>query len=81
MNTEYSEINMFLPEDMEYYIETFGHDTVHYHPDSMTEIPPSRKNKSSRMMIYATSTDSNKIKINTVHGIIRIGQDFIDFGE
>lgn len=81
MNTEYSEINMFFPEDMDYYIETFGHDTVHYWGDIITEITPSKKNKSSKMMIIGKDTSPNKIKINTIHGIIRFGEDFIDVGE
>lgn len=78
MDTEYSEINMFFPEDMKYYIETYGHDTVHYYSELITEIPPSRKNKPSKMMIIGEETNSNKIQINTVHGIVRFGEDFID---
>lgn len=78
MNTDYSEINLFFPEDIKYYIETFGHDTVHYYGELITEIPPSRKNKVSKMMIIGDEINSNKIKINTQHGIIRFGKDFID---
>lgn len=81
MNTEYSEINLFYPEDMDFYIETFGHDTVHNTIDFTTEIPPSKKNKSSKMMVIGEDTSQNKIKINTVHGIIRFGKDFIDLAE
>jgi len=78
MNTEYSEINLFYPEDMDFYIETFGHDTVHYTGDFTTEIPPSKKNKPSKMMVIGEDTSSNNIKINTMHSIIRFGKDFID---
>ncbi|MCT4628592.1 hypothetical protein [Winogradskyella sp.] len=78
MHTEYSEINMFFPENIEYYIETFGQDTVHYYGEIITEIPPSRKNESTKMMVIGENISSNKIKINTKHGIIRFGEDFID---
>ncbi|WP_439150873.1 hypothetical protein [Winogradskyella sp.] len=81
MTTEYSEINLFYPEDMEFYIETFGHDTVHYWDNLTTESQPSRKNKSSKMMIIGKEVAPNKIQINTIHGIIRFGEDFIDYGE
>lgn len=81
MNTEYSEINMFFPKNKDYYLETFGYDTAHYWDGITTEIPPSRKNKPSKMMVIGEETNPNKIKINTVHGIIRFGEDFIDFGE
>ncbi|WP_299130492.1 hypothetical protein [uncultured Winogradskyella sp.] len=81
MNTEYSEINLFLPEKIEYNIQTFGHNTVHYWDNIITEIQPSRKNKSSKMMVIGEETAPNKIKINSVHGIVRFGKDFIDFGE
>lgn len=79
MNTEYSEINLFFPEDMKFYLETYGHDTVHYFDKLKTEIQPSRNNKSSKMMVVGEETNPNKIQINTVHGIIRLGEDFIDF--
>ena len=78
MDTAYSEINLFFPEDMDYYIETYGHNTVHYYGDIITEIAPSRENVSSKMMVIGNDTSPNKILINTTHGIIRFGQDFID---
>lgn len=81
MNTEYSEINLFYPEDMNYYLETYGHDTVFYDGNNITKITPSRKNKYSKMMIIGEETNPNKIKINTTHGIIRFGRDFIELGE
>lgn len=81
MNTEYSEINLFYPENTNYFLETFGHDTIHYMNNITTEIPPSKKNKSSKMLVLGDSTkvDANKIEIKSVHGIIRFGDDFIDF--
>lgn len=81
MNTEYSEINMFYPENKKFYLETFGHDTVHYMGNVITENEPSRKNESSKMLIIGDKSEPNKIKINSVHGIIRFGEDFIDFSE
>lgn len=81
MNTEYSKINLYYPEDMKYYIETFGHDTVHYWDNLITEIRPNRKNESSKMMVIGNEKSPNKIQINTIHGIIRFGEDFIDFGK
>jgi len=81
MNTEYSEVNMFLPKNMSYYVETFGNDTVHYKNGIPTEITPSGKNEPSKMMTIGKVTNPNKIKINTTHGIIRLGEDSIDFGE
>jgi len=81
MDTEYSEINLFYPEDMKYYIETYGHDTVFYDGNNITKIRPSRKNKYSKMMFIGEETNPNKIKINTTHGIIRFGSDFIELGE
>ncbi|RED42796.1 hypothetical protein DFQ10_108203 [Winogradskyella eximia] len=81
MDTEYSEINLFYPENMDYYIETYGNDTVHYYGNIITEIPPSRKNELSKMMVIGEESNPNKIQINTAHGIIRFGSDFIDLGE
>lgn len=81
MDIEYSEINMFYPENMEYYIETYGHDSVHYLGKLKTEIEPSRKNKLSKMITIGEETNPNKIKIHSVHGIIRFGEDFIELEE
>lgn len=81
MNTEYSEINLFYPENMNFYIETFGHDTAHYTGNIITEVQPSRKNQPSKMMLIGKETSLNKILIKTVHGIIRFGEDFIDLGK
>lgn len=78
MHTEYSEVNLFFPEDMEFQIETFGHNTVHYTDNLVTEIPPSSTNESSKMMVIGKDTATNRIKINTRHGIVRFGKDFID---
>ncbi|MFD1016554.1 hypothetical protein [Winogradskyella rapida] len=81
MNTEYSEINLFYPEGIDYYIETFGHDTFHNVGFTSADIPPSRKNESSKMMVIGEETSPNKIQINAVHGIIRFAEDFIELEE
>ena len=81
MDTEYSEINLFYPEDNDFILTTFGHDTVHYTDNLITKISPSKKNESSKMMIIGKETNPNKIQINAVHGIIRFGKDFIELGE
>lgn len=78
MNAEYSEINIFFPKNTSYYLETFGRDTVHYRNGITTEISPNGKNQSSKMMVIGKDTSPNKILINTTHGIIRFGEDFID---
>ena len=81
MNTEYSEINLFHPENMTYLLTTFGHDTVHFIDNISTEIGPSKENQSSKMVVFGdeSKTYSNKIEIKSKHGIIRFGKDFIDF--
>ncbi|QNK78846.1 hypothetical protein H7F37_07185 [Winogradskyella sp. PAMC22761] len=81
MDTEYSEINFFYPENIKYYFETYGHDTVYYDGDNITKITPNRKNEYSKMMIIGEETNPNKIKINTAHGIVRFGEDFIEIEE
>jgi len=78
MESDYSEINLFFPEKSEYFIETFGYNTVHYWGDIITEIPPSRKKERSKMMLIGEELNPNKIKINITNGIIRFGEDFID---
>jgi hypothetical protein len=66
---------------MEYNIETFEHDTFHYWDNRITEIQSSQKNKSSKMMIIGKEIATNEIQINTIHGIVRFGEEFIDYGE
>lgn len=78
MESDYSEINLFFPEKSEFFIETFGYNTVHYWGDIITEIPPSRKKERSKMMLIGEEVNPNKIKINITNGIIRFGEDFID---
>lgn len=78
MASDYSEINLFFPEKSEYFIETFGYNTVHYWAKLITEIPPSRKKEHSKMMLIGEKDNPNKIKIHITNGIIRFGEDFID---
>lgn len=81
MNSDYSEINLFLPKQSEYYLETIGHNTVHFWRDIITEIPPSKKNMNSKMMEIGNKQNPNKISTHITNGIVRFGEDFIDFGE
>ncbi len=81
MASDYSEINLFFPEKSEYFIETFGYNTVHYWAKLITEIPPSRNKEHSKMMVIGEEDNPNQIKIHVTNGIIRFGEDFIDFGE
>ncbi|MGB1232180.1 MAG: hypothetical protein ACPG5M_08065, partial [Winogradskyella sp.] len=81
MNTEYSEINVFYPKNKDYYNETFGYNTVHYINNAISKTPTQSKNKFSKMLVLGSETSPNKIKINTTHGIIRFGEDFINIEE
>ena len=78
MTTEYSKINLFFPDEDSYQIGTYGHDTAHFYDGVTTEISPSRDNKSSKMMIIGEDSSPNKIQINTSHGIVRFGKNFIE---
>lgn len=78
MASDYSEINLFFPEKSEYFIETFGYNTVHYWAKLITEIPPSRSKEHSKMMVIGKKENPNKIKIHITNGIVRFGEDFID---
>ncbi|MAB49517.1 MAG: hypothetical protein CMC05_12900 [Flavobacteriaceae bacterium] len=81
MSSDYSEINLFFPEKSEYFIETYGYNTVHYWAKLITEIPPSRKKEHSKMMVIGDKENPNKIKIHITNGIVRFGEDFIDIGK
>ncbi|APY07648.1 hypothetical protein BWZ20_04740 [Winogradskyella sp. J14-2] len=81
MASDYSEINLFFPEKSEYFIETFGYNTVHNWAKLITEIPPSRKKEHSKMMEIGDKKNPNKIKIDITNGIIRFGEDFIDLDQ
>lgn len=78
MTSNYSEINLFYPENMDYFIETFGANTVHYTAGLVTKIPPSRKNEQTKMMLIGNEKSHNKITIQIINGIIRFGEDFIE---
>ena len=77
LESQYSKINLFLPED-NFSLTTFGFNTVHYTNDIKTEIRPSKDQKKSKMMVYKPKAEeaiSGEIHIDTVHGIIRLGED------
>ncbi|WP_296314415.1 hypothetical protein [Winogradskyella sp. UBA3174] len=81
LDTDYTEVNLFFPESIDYYIETFGYDTVHYSKGFTGVIGSPSKYEPTKMMTIGKETNPNKIKINTTHGIIRLGEDSIDFGK
>ena len=81
LETDYTELNIFSPENIEYYLETYGYNTVHYKNGITTKIKSSGKSEPSKMMVIGKESYPNKIKINTTHGIIRFGEKTIDFGE
>ncbi|WCO00759.1 hypothetical protein [Psychroserpens ponticola] len=81
MNTEYSKINVYYPENTSNFLMiTKGYATVHYVDNTIFETPPSKQNKPVKMLVYGNDTPSvlNKVSINTINGIIRLGKDFID---
>lgn len=79
MKLEYSEINIFYPENSDYTLKTFGHSTKHISKDLNMEIPPRRENVPSQMLkIESVENAPNIIDINTEHSIIRFGDDYID---
>ncbi len=78
LTTEYSKINLFFPQQKDYHIATFGHDTVHFYAGVSTTVAPSRENKSTQMMSFGSSSNPNKLQINAIHGIVRFGDDFIE---
>lgn len=79
VTSNYSEINLFYPESMDYFIETYGSNTVHYTAGIVTKIPPNRKNEQSKMMRIGDEKSHNKIIVQINNGIIRFGEDFIEF--
>ena len=79
MNMEYSELNLFYPENSDYSLTTYGHTTKHIHDNINFETPPSRDNTSSKMLASGDEKNaSNTIDITSEHSIIRLGDDFID---
>jgi hypothetical protein len=81
IDSEYSKINLFLPQDKKnYVITTYGYGTVHYINGNKMEVRPSRSKESTTMVVVGSkgSTTTNRIKFNTINGIIRMGDDFIE---
>tara|TARA_R110000796_G_scaffold37260_4_gene93993 strand:+ start:1537 stop:2712 length:1176 start_codon:yes stop_codon:yes gene_type:complete len=83
MNTEYSEINLFLPRSLEYKLDTYGNNTKHIMDNHVANLSNKNKKTDAKMfeLINSDNEDSNYIKINTVNGIIRIAKDVITLGE
>lgn len=81
INSEYSKLNIYYPKEKEgFLLTTYGMNTLHYIGKMKTVIPPNRKNESSNMMTVGDPTAPNtmKIDVNIRHGIIRLGNDFIE---
>lgn len=84
MNTEYSEVNLFLPKNGGYKLTTFGNYTKHFVENKLVEFPAEKSDSNSKMLdLKSNDNESNlsAIKINTVNGIIRIAKDVINFIE
>ncbi|WP_456442155.1 hypothetical protein [Psychroserpens sp.] len=81
MNTEYSEINLFLPEKLNYNLNTYGNYTKHYVDNEVFDFPEKRGGTNAKMLEMDNNIDKstpNEITINTVNGIIRVGKDAVD---
>lgn len=82
MKLEYSEVNLFYPENSEYSLTTFGHTTKHITNLKSFEIPPKRENTPTKMLVMESGKNAtNKIDINAEHSIIRLGEDYIDLSK
>lgn len=85
MNTEYSEVSLFLPKDRGYQLTTFGNYTKHFVDNKLVDFPIEKNTTSAKMLDLSEKGNTNTlnaIKINTVNGIIRIAkEDLINFGD
>ena len=84
MNTEYSEVNLFLPKNGAYQLMTFGNYTKHFVENELVEFPSEKNNTNPQMLDFKSEGNDGKlsvIKINTVSGIIRVAKDVINLGE
>lgn len=84
MNSEYSEVSLFLPKNGSYKLTTFGNDTKHFVDNKVFNLNDKNKRPDGKMFQLNSGDSStlNHIKINTVNSIIRITKnDVINFGE
>lgn len=81
MNTEYSKINLFYPQDIDYYIETYGKNTVHISNNIVVTSESNTTRTPSKMLSKGNVESANKIRINTSHGIVRLSDDRINYRE
>ena len=82
MNIEYSELNLFYPENSDYSLTTYGHTTKHIHDNISFETPPRRDKTPSKMFVIGDEKKAyNSIDITTEHSIIRFGEDYIDLSK
>jgi hypothetical protein len=84
INSEYSEINLFLPKDMSYQLTTFGNYTKHFVDNELVDFPIDKNKTNTKMLDLnqkGNDNNLNAIKINTINGIIRIAKDVIELGQ
>lgn len=85
MNTEYSEINLFFPEDLNFNLTTYGSHTKHFTDNKVFDLSNANP-RADGIMFQLKNDDSdgknvNHIKINSINGIIRYGKDLIEINE
>jgi hypothetical protein len=81
LDTEYSKINLFYPQQDDFYLETYGKNTIHIHNNVVATSGSVNSKKASKMLTKGNANSANKIKINTSHGIIRLSNDTISYQE
>jgi hypothetical protein len=79
MKLEYSEVNLFYPENKDFSLITSGHTTKHITNSTKFETPPSKESTSSKMFVLGNEMMAyNRIDLYSEHSIIRLGEDYID---
>lgn len=84
MNTEYSEVNLFLPKNGGYQLTTFGNYTKHFVDNKAVDFPVEKNNSNTKMLDLNNKGNDNSlsnISITAINGIIRVTkEDVINFG-
>jgi hypothetical protein len=78
MDTEYSKVHLFYPKS-DYHIETYGLDTVHFNDNIIVNSMSNKANTPTKMMTRGNAKSANKIKINSLHGILRLSENVISY--
>lgn len=81
LDTEYSKINLFYPKQNDFYLETYGKNTVHIHNNIVATSGTETAKTASKMLTKGNEQSTNKILINTAHGIVRLSNDQINYKE